>query len=127
MEAWLEIAGRQLIVGYFLVAGVCNLTPARIDDHIVRMRAFGTPAPAAAFWAGIALQFAGCAMLAFDWHAALGTILLMVFTVAATLIFHRFWSKPDPMQRNLSRIAFLGNVAILGGLLLLLGNIMGVR
>ena len=37
MEAWLEIAGRQLIVGYFLVAGVCNLTPARIDDHIARM------------------------------------------------------------------------------------------
>jgi|SRR5678815_3375714 putative oxidoreductase len=127
MEAWLEIAGRQLIVGYFLIAGVCNLTPARIDDHIARMRAFGTPAPAAAFWTGIALQFAGCALLAFDWHPALGTLLLMIFTVAATLIFHRFWSKPDPMQRNLSRIAFLGNVAILGGLLLLLGNIMGVR
>lgn len=119
--------GRQLIVGYFLIAGVCNLTKARIDDHIVRMRAFGTPAPAAAFWIGIALQFAGCAMLTFDWHPALGTLLLIVFTVAATLIFHRFWQKPDPMQRNVSRIALLANLAILGGLLLLLQNIIGVR
>ena len=124
MDAFLEIAGRQLIVGYFLIAGVCNLTRARIDEHIVRMRAFGTPAPAVAFWIGIAIQFAGCALLAFDWHPALGTILLMVFTVAATLIFHRFWSKPDPMQRNASRIALLGNVAILGGLALLLANVL---
>ena len=127
METWLEIAGRQLIVAFFLITGVSNLTRSRIDDHIRRMRAFGTPAPAAAFWLGIALQFAGSAMLAFDWHPALGTILLMVFTVAATLIFHRFWSKPDPMQRNLSRITLLGNVAILGGLLLLLQTIIGVR
>ena len=124
METFLEIAGRQLIVGYFLIAGVCNLTKARIDDHIVRMRAFGTPAPAAAFWIGIAIQFAGCAMLAFDWHPALGTILLIVFTVAATLIFHRFWQKPDPMQRNVSRIALLGNIAVLGGLALLLKDVL---
>jgi putative oxidoreductase len=124
METWLEITGRQLIVAYFLIAGICNLTKASIDDHIRRMRAFGTPAPAAAFWTGIALQFAGSAMLALDWHPALGTILLMVFTLAATLIFHRFWSKPDPMQRNLSRIALLANVAVLGGLLLLLEGVL---
>jgi putative oxidoreductase len=122
METWLEIAGRQLMVAVFLITGISNLTRASIDDHIRRMRAFGTPAPAAAFWIGIAIQFTGSAMLAFDWHPALGTILLMVFTVAATLIFHRFWSKPDPMQRNMSRIALLGNVAILGGLMLLLSH-----
>jgi putative oxidoreductase len=124
VETFLEIAGRQLIVAFFLVTGVSNLTRARIDDHIQRMRAFGTPAPAAAFWLGIAIQFAGSAMLAFDWHPALGTMLLIVFTVAATLIFHRFWAKPDPMQRNVSRIALLGNVAILGGLFLLLKDVL---
>jgi putative oxidoreductase len=124
VETFLETAGRQLIVAFFVITGVSNLTRARIAEHIERMRAFGTPAPAAAFWIGIALQFAGSAMLAFDWHPALGTILLMLFTVAATLIFHRFWSKPDPMQRNLSRINLLGNVAILGGLLLLLRDVL---
>ena len=121
--SWLDTAGRLLIVACFLATGLCNLTRARIKDHIERMAAFGTPAPAAAFWAGIALQFIGCALLLADWHADVGVYCLIVFTVAATAIFHRFWWMPDPAKRNISRIILLGNTAILGGLLLLLGNL----
>ena len=117
----LDTTGRFLIVASFLAAGLCNLTPARIKDHIDRMAALGTPLPAAAFWIGLALQFTGCALLAAGWHADVGALLLVVFTVAATAIFHRFWSKPEP-QRNLSRIMFLNNTGILGGLLLLWQN-----
>ena len=120
--SWLDTAGRLLIVVCFLVTGLCNLTRARIKDHIERMAAFGTPAPAAAFWIGIALQFTGCALLLFDWHPEIGVYCLILFTVAATAIFHRFWSM-DPAKGNISRIILLGNTAILGGLLLLLANL----
>ena len=118
----LDTIGRLLIVGSFLLAGLCNMTPARIKDHIERMAALGTPLPAGAFWIGIAIQFAGCALLIAGWHADVGAILLIVFTVFATAIFHRFWQKPDP-QRNLSRIMFLNNTGILGGLVLLWRNV----
>jgi len=118
----LDFVGRFLIVASFLCAGLCNMTTARIKDHIDRMAAFGTPLPAAAFWFGITLQFTGCALLIAGWHADIGAILLIVFTIAATLIFHRFWTKPEP-QRNLSRIMFLNNTGILGGLLLLWQNV----
>jgi putative oxidoreductase len=118
----LDTAGRLLIVGFFIAAGLCNLTPVRIKDHIDRMAALRTPFPAAAFWTGIVLQFSGSALLLAGWHADIGAICLIVFTVAATGIFHRFWSKPEP-QRNLSRIMFLNNTGLLGGLLLLLGNL----
>ena len=118
----LDFLGRLLIVASFLCAGLCNMTPARIKDHIERMAGFGTPFPAAAFWIGIALQFTGCALLLAGWHADIGAVLLIVFTVAATAIFHRFWTKPEP-QRNLSRIMFLNNTGILGGLLLLWQNV----
>jgi uncharacterized membrane protein YphA (DoxX/SURF4 family) len=121
--SWTDTAGRLLIVACFLVTGLCNLTKARIKDHIDRMAAFHTLAPAVAFWIGIALQFAGCALLLVDWHAEIGVWCLIVFTVAATAIFHRFWSMQDPAKRNLSRIILLGNTAILGGLLLLLENV----
>ena len=121
--AWTDTAGRLLIVFCFLVTGLCNLTKARIKDHIDRMAALGTPFPAMAFWIGIALQFTGCALLLADWHAEIGVWCLIVFTVAATLIFHRFWSMQDPAKRNLSRIILLGNTAILGGLLLLLESV----
>jgi uncharacterized membrane protein YphA (DoxX/SURF4 family) len=120
MRSVLDIAGEQLIVLFFLVTGIANLTRARIADHIERMRAFGVRQPAAAFWLGIALQFTGCALIELDWHPALGVGCLIVFTVAATAIFHRYWQKNDPVQRNLSRLTLLGNTAVLGGLLLLL-------
>jgi len=121
--SWLDAAGRLLIVFYFLATGLANLTPARIQDHIDRMTAFGTPFPTLAFWAGIALQFAGCALLAANWHADYGVYCLIVFTVVATVIFHRFWQRPDPVQRNAARLNLLANIAILGGLLLLLENV----
>jgi uncharacterized membrane protein YphA (DoxX/SURF4 family) len=122
-ESGLDTAGRLLIVACFLVTGVSNLTRARIDDHVERMAAFGTPFPAAAFWLGIALQFTGCALLATGWHADIGAWCLIVFTVAATAIFHRFWRMQDPLRRNLSRLMLLNNTGVLGGLLLLLGNV----
>ena len=121
--SWLDTAGRLLIVACFLVTGACNLTRERVRDHIERMAAFGTPMPSAAFWLGIGLQFVGCALILFDWHAEIGVWCLVAFTVAATAIFHRFWRMPDPAKRNTSRIIFLGNIGILGGLLLLLGNL----
>jgi putative oxidoreductase len=121
--SWLDTAGRLLIAGFFLAAGACNLTPKAIQDHIERMAAFGVPLPAAAFWFGIALQFTGCALLIADWHSAIGVGCLIVFTAAATAIFHRFWSMQDPAKRNVSRIILLGNTGILGGLLLLLENV----
>jgi len=120
MSGALGNLGQHLIVLFFVVAGVSNLTKARIADHIYRMRAFGAPFPAALFWLGITLQFAGCAMIELGWNPALGVVLLIVFTVAATAIFHRFWQKSDPVQRNFSRLTLLGNTAVVGGLLLLL-------
>jgi putative oxidoreductase len=121
--SWLDAAGRLLIVLFFLVTGVSNLTRARIEDHVERMAASGTPFPRLAFWTGIGLQFAGCALLLVNWRPDYGVYCLIVFTVAATLIFHRFWQKADPTQRNASRLGLLANIAILGGLLLLLESV----
>lgn len=121
--SFLDAAGRLLIVFCFLAHGLCNLTRERIRDHIDRMAAFGTPFPAAMFWIGIALQFAGCALLLSGWHAAIGAACLIVFVAAATAIFHRFWKMRDPVMRNASRINLLNNTGILGGLLLLLQNL----
>lgn len=121
--SWLETAGRLLLVSLFLVTGLCNLTRARIKDHTDRMIAFHVPFPTAVHWAGIALQFTGCALVIADWHAEIGVYCLILFIVAATAIFHRFWIMQDPMRRNLSQLMLINNTGILGGLLLLLENV----
>lgn len=120
---WIEITGRLLVVGFFVIAGVFNLAQERIRDHIDGMAEFGVPFPAAAFWIGIGLQFAGCALLLADWHPGIGAGCLIVFTVVANAIFHRYWLVPDPARRNVIRLLLLNGVAILGGLLLLLASV----
>lgn len=121
--AGLDTAGRLLFVTYFVVAGLCNLAPARVADHIQRMGAAGTPIPAFVHWAGIAVQFTGCALILAGWRAEIGVVCLIAFTIAATAIFHRFWNMTDPARRNVSRVMFLNNIGVLAGLLLLLQNV----
>ena len=118
--SWASTAGRLILGVFFLVAGVANLvTPGSIRDHIDRMRAYGTPAPALAFWCGIALQFSGTALVLANVRADIGALCLIVFTVLATGIFHRFWQRTDPLEKRIARLFFMSNAAIVGGLLLL--------
>ena len=72
MDTWLGAAGKHLIVLFFLVTGVSNLTQARIADHIERMRPSACTGPGRLFWLGIALQFTGCALIELGWHPAIG-------------------------------------------------------
>ena len=124
-DSWFDLAGRLLIVSFFVVAGLFNLTPERVRDNIERLAGFGVPFPVAAFWAGITLQFTGCALLLADWHAEIGAWCLIVFTVAANALFHRYWIIQDPARRNFTRLLMLNGIAILGGLLLVLERVRG--
>jgi putative oxidoreductase len=121
--SWLDTAGRLLIVVFFVIVGIRNLSKHHIEDHIKRLTLSGTPMPAVAFWAGIALQFIGCALLLLNWRPAIGVLCLIAFTVLATALLLRFWQMGDPMKRLGMQNGFMSNVAILGGLLLLLQNV----
>jgi uncharacterized membrane protein YphA (DoxX/SURF4 family) len=123
--SWIEIAGRLLIVAFFVVAGLYNLSGQQVRDHIEALAGFGVPFPAAAFWFGLAMQFAGCALLLADWHPEVGAGLLIVFTIVANALFHRFWTVEDPARRNVRRLLLLNGIAILGGLLLMLETVRG--
>ena len=119
--AWTDAAGRVVLGGFFLVAALVNvLSPGGIKDHVDRLRGFRVPLPTAAFWLGTALQVVGAALVISGIHTQIGAACLIVFTVLATAIFHRFWQKTDPMQRRVSWLLFNANAAIVGGLLLLL-------
>jgi uncharacterized membrane protein YphA (DoxX/SURF4 family) len=78
--------------------------------------------PRQVFWAGIVLEAVGCALVLLNWHPALGVLLLIIFTVLATLLLLRFWDMDDPMKRAGMQNGFLANIAVVGGLLLLLQN-----
>ena len=94
-----------------------------VDDHVKRLTMFKAPFPVVTFWIGQTLEFVSCALILLNWHAALGVIGLIVFTVVATGLLLRFWEAPDPRMRLGMQNGFLANLAVLGGLLLLFQNV----
>jgi uncharacterized membrane protein YphA (DoxX/SURF4 family) len=119
----LDTAGRLLIVALFLIVGIRNLQKHHIDDHINRLTHFKAPLPAATFWFGETMEFVACAMILLNWHADIGVILLIVFTVVSSLLLLRFWEVDVPPQRTGMQNGFIANIAVVGGLLLLLQNV----
>lgn len=123
--SWLDTAGRLLIVAFFLIVGVRNLQRVHVEDHIKRLTIFRAPFPTLTFWIGIALEFVGCALILINWRPDIGVWCLLLFTVLATALLLRFWEAEDPMKRMGMQNGFLANIAIVGGLLLLLQNVSG--
>jgi uncharacterized membrane protein YphA (DoxX/SURF4 family) len=52
-------------------------------------------------------------------YTNIGASLLIVFTITASIIFHRFWDIRDPLRRHLHLSFIFSNCAIVGALLLL--------
>jgi uncharacterized membrane protein YphA (DoxX/SURF4 family) len=120
----LEIIGRIVMAGFFLVTVALNANKTQLKSHVDRMVAGHAPYPTFVFWFGIVMESVGAVLVLADWHADIGAILLIIFTVLATAIFLRFWQQRDPMRKVMMRNGFLSNVAIVGGLLMLLARVL---
>jgi putative oxidoreductase len=118
-ETPLHIAGQLLIAFLFLGTGLVN-AGTKFRQHLDRMRAVGVPYAKPALIAGFAMQFAGGLLVALDWHRGVGALILIVFTVLATAIFHQYWRVEDPLRRHLHVSFIFSNCGIVGGLLLLM-------
>ena len=86
---------------------------ARLDAHHVPM------APAALLVALI-LIFLGCVSLFFGYHTRHGAVLLFGLTIVAAVAMHPFWQMGEGARGPEFEI-FARDVAICGGLLLLIG------
>ncbi len=71
--------------------------------------------------AAIIFEIAGALSVMLGYRARIGAILLAIFIIVVTPIFHNFWALSG-QARFLQRIMFLKNLSILGGLLLIIGS-----
>jgi putative oxidoreductase len=113
----LQAAGQLLLAFAFLATGVRN-AGWKFEQHLERMATNGVPQAKTVLIAGFVLQFTGALLLATDLYRGLGAVLLIVFTLLASAIFHRWWSIPDPLLRHLYLSNLIVNCGIIGGLLL---------
>jgi uncharacterized membrane protein YphA (DoxX/SURF4 family) len=105
---------RVMLAAVFLYSGQDKLRHWRAS--VAEVGNMGLPLPAVFAAATILTQLLGGASLALGLGAAAGAALLALFTIAATVLGHRFWLLHGAAaQQELT--TSLEHVAIVGGLL----------
>lgn len=107
------VAGRILIAPLFLLSGFHKITG--FSSVAAIMAKVGMPFPEVFVIGAIAFELGGAIMVLLGWHARWGALLLVLFTIPATLLFHNFWAV-DAAQYSGQLNHFMKNLAILGGL-----------
>jgi putative oxidoreductase len=112
----LTLVGRVLLVALFLPAGISKITGfAGTAGWIASV---GLPAPQLATVVAILVEVVGSAALLVGFQTRIAALVLAVFTLVATVIFHAFWALPAD-QQMVQQLMFFKNFAVIGGLLVL--------
>jgi uncharacterized membrane protein YphA (DoxX/SURF4 family) len=110
------LIARLCLAAVFVYSGVDKLWHWR--SSVEEVKGDGLPWPALFAGATVVTQLVGGCVVAIGFLAWLGALLLAGFTVAATLLGHRFWLRRGAeFQHEVT--TSLEHVAIVGGLLLL--------
>ncbi len=119
LQNYSALAGRIFIALIFIISGTGKV--GSFDSTAAYMSAHGMPMSSLFLSGAIIFELMGGLSLLFGYKTHYGVMMLALFLIPATLIFHPFWSVP-PEAYRLQMIMFLKNIAILGGLLTVLAH-----
>jgi len=109
------LVGRIGIAVLFLVPGIRKaMAVAGTAGYFAKL---GFPMPEVMVWVAVLIEVGGAALLILGWQARRVAWLLILFTLIATLMAHRFWEFSDAAQYAAQMNNFLKNLAVIGGLL----------
>jgi putative oxidoreductase len=112
VQPWAEVGARVFLATLFIVAGLGKI--AAYDGVAGYMQSFGLPGSLLPLV--IALEIAGGLAIVVGYRTRLVAFLLAGFTVLSALVFH------NPVIDPAEQTAFLKNLAIAGGFLLLVAQ-----
>lgn len=110
------LVARVLLVLVFLLAGLNKLmnygaTAEDIAAHGVPLAAIATPL-------AILFELGGAILVVIGYRTREAALALILFTVLATLFYHRFWEMSG-QEQMINMIMFLKNLGLIGGLMML--------
>ncbi len=109
----LAVVGRVLLALMFIYAGYGKLT--NIEGTAGYIASGGLPmASALAVIVGL-LELLGGLAIAVGFQARWAALALGLFTLAASLLFHKFWAVPAD-QAFVQQLMFMKNLSVAGGL-----------
>lgn len=110
---------RILLAYIFLLSGWSKLTG--LADLTKTLAGKPLPYPEILAYAAATVEFGGAVLLILGLLTRLGAFALIVFTVIATVLFHDFWNMTGDLRAE-NFGAFNKNLAIIGGLMLLVAT-----
>jgi len=114
----IQIIGHLLIAFLFIYR--CLTAMPRFDEHSSRLASRGIPFSGFVLTFGLGFMLVGGVSVAIDYYAQYGSVLLILFTMAAIYVHHNFWDTTDPMEKNRKLYIACNNTAVIGGILLII-------
>lgn len=120
MRSFLMLIGRLCICAIFLLAGAGKLMDYDGTAQYMSAKGF-TMIPFFLYGAAL-IEIVGGLSVFLGYKTRVGAILLLLFLIPTTYIFHDFWNNTDATAKTLNMIMFLKNLGIFGGLLYVFSN-----
>ena len=112
----LAFVGRALMALLFVVSGVRKVLG--FAGTVGYFSKLGIPLPEAVAAITVVIEIGGGILLLVGWRQAIVAAAMPAFTIGTALIGHRFWAVTDPQAYAAQLNNFLKNLAIAGGLLM---------
>ncbi len=110
------LLARVLLAALFLPAGISKI--AGFAGTAAYIASVGLPLPELGAVIAVVVEVGGGLALLAGYQTRLVALLMAIFTVAAGVFFHAFWTAA-PEQLMVQQIMFMKNIAIAGGFLAL--------
>ncbi len=114
-KAYVSLSGRILLALMFLVSGYGKLM--NLEGTAGFIASGGLPAPALLAVVVGLLELLGALALIAGYRVRIAGLLLALFTIAASVVFHDYWSAPSA-QQFVTQLLFMKNMSVAGGMLL---------
>jgi putative oxidoreductase len=118
-EAIAPFLGRLLLSWFFLSEAYRYAGDWSGTTTLMAMK--DVPAPGVLLFVALAAMILGGLSLFLGWKTRLGALALFAFTLASTGMMHDYWTIGDEAARQADYDIFARNLAIAGGLLVLVG------
>ena len=115
-SAYVSLAGRILLALMFIPAGFGKLT--NIGGTAGYIASGGLPFPSVLAVLVGALELFGGLALVVGFKVRWVGLAMALFTLAASMLFHPFWSVPEA-QQMVTKLLFMKNISVVGGMLLI--------
>lgn len=108
------LLARVLLSLIFLMSGISKIF--NFGQTASYMGNVGLPMPEILLVATIVIEVVGAVMIVLGWGARWAGLIIFLWLIPTTFLFHAFWDvPPDRMRSEMN--SFMKNIAIMGGML----------